>query len=170
MAKLFANDLNLQFQRLGIMPGAGDQILPEQRASYESAPAMLELITAKYPFFTQKFSATSEISKIWQPDDFVFVVPSLLGDLEYMDPGQKYRFIMLGHFDAGNYLVCLDLNDKNPDDPSVFILDHYSPSQEPKPDAKLSEFLGQLEANKQSSGSGLQPGQKPKARPKMAKA
>ena len=166
MAKLFSNDLSLQLQRLDIVPGAGDSYLKEQLAEYDPDPVMLELISSKFPMFTQKYHATAEIVRIWQPEDFYFENSYILNDQNFDAAGTVRKFISIGLFDGGNWLVCLEFKDTNAEDPSVYIFDHYDPGQKPTPCMKLSKFFSLLEAN-ESSGSGLQPGQKPKARPKM---
>lgn len=46
--------------------------------------------------------------------------------------------------DGGNYILAIDLNDPDPSDPTVYMMDHYDPEQYLGDGVKLSDFLTDL--------------------------
>jgi hypothetical protein len=56
---------------------------------------------------------------------------------------------MIGMADGGNYIVAIDLNDPDPSNPRVYVMDHDDPEQELGDGVKLSDFLADLTEEQQ---------------------
>jgi hypothetical protein len=76
---------------------------------------------------------------------------------ELYQSGFARAYYMVGHYDGGNYMLLVDLDDSDPTNPEVFSVDHDpDPDDEGDPaysfDCRLDIFLASIVKKKRSRG------------------
>lgn len=131
-----------QFDRIGVK--LGYRKLDSELASLKLDNKMKAIAEAQFPPHTVHFKTTERVANFESIDDFNFLKPHKLSECPYDDGGNNFQFISIGLINAA-YYVCINASDPSPENPEIYILDHYDPEQRPYSKIQFLEFLNLLQ-------------------------
>jgi hypothetical protein len=94
-------------------------------------------------FPRKKFNTDEDENDSFWVWDFWFEWPGSCKEFPALDKEGKFLSIV-GMADAGNYIAAIDLNDTDPSNPKIYVMDHYDPEQVLGNGVPLSVFLTDL--------------------------